>query len=83
MNASERASYTPTWYTATMVPASLRPLLLANPLTFVVESLRRALLDGAWPAWGSLAAYLVAACAFAWLCLAFFRRARPAFADLV
>lgn len=32
MNASERASYTPTWYTATMVPASARP-----PLTYDLD----------------------------------------------
>ena len=32
MNASERASYTPTWYTATMVSASARP-----PLTYDLD----------------------------------------------
>jgi gamma-glutamylputrescine oxidase len=32
VNASERASYTPTWYTATMVPASARP-----PLTYDLD----------------------------------------------
>ena len=32
MNTSERASYTPTWYTATMVPASARP-----PLTYDLD----------------------------------------------
>src|SRR5215475_3899184 len=32
VNASERASYVPTWYTATMVPASAR-----GPLTFDLD----------------------------------------------
>jgi len=32
VNTSERASYTPTWYTATMVPASARP-----PLTYDLD----------------------------------------------
>ena len=32
MNASERAPYSPTWYTATMVPASARP-----PLTYDLD----------------------------------------------
>jgi gamma-glutamylputrescine oxidase len=32
VNASERTSYTPTWYTATMVPASARP-----PLTYDLD----------------------------------------------
>ena len=32
MNASERTPYSPTWYTATMVPASARP-----PLTYDLD----------------------------------------------
>ena len=74
---------TPIFYTIDAAPAPLRPLLLANPLTFIVEGLRHVLFDGTLPSLGAVAAYFIAACAFAWLCLLLFRRMRPAFADLV
>ena len=74
---------TPVFYSIDAVPAGVRGILLANPLTFVVEQLRRVLFFGDAPAWGGLAFYFVAALAFAWACLAIFRRLRPGFADQV
>jgi lipopolysaccharide transport system permease protein len=74
---------TPIFYTVDAAPAAIRPLLLANPLTFIVEALRHVLFDGTLPSLPALALYFVLACVFAWLCLALFRRMRPAFADLV
>jgi len=74
---------TPIFYSVDSAPQALRPFLLANPLTFIVEGLRRVLYAGTLPSFTGLAAYFVAACAFAALCLALFRRLRPAFADLV
>ena len=74
---------TPIFYATEAVPAAWRAGLHANPLTFVVESLRRVLYAGEAPAWGALALYFALACAFAAASLALFRRLRPRFADLV
>lgn len=41
--------FTPIFYSLEMVPSILRPLILMNPLTYVVEGYRRSLLEGRWP----------------------------------
>ena len=74
---------TPIFYSIDAVPESIRPLLLANPLTFVVEQLRAVLYFGRAPDLGGLAVYFLAAAAFAAVSLMLFRRLRPRFADLV
>ena len=74
---------TPVFYSIEAVPEAMREVLLANPLTFVVEQLRRVLFFGDAPAWRGLAAYFIVALAFAWASLAIFRRLRPGFADQV
>jgi lipopolysaccharide transport system permease protein len=73
---------TPIFYSLEVVPASLRALLIANPLTFVVEQLR-AVLMGHAPAAGGLAAYFALAVLFAWGSFGIFRRLRPTFAEMV
>ena len=73
---------TPIFYSLDAVPARLWPVLILNPLTFVVEQLRSVLTGyGISPA--SLLAYFLLASLFAWGSLAVFRRLRPAFAEMV
>ena len=74
---------TPIFYGIEAVPPLLQNILLANPLTFVVEQLRLALYFGQAPSLRGLAVYFALSCAFAWLALVVFRRLRPRFADLV
>ena len=74
---------TPIFYGIDAVPALLQKVLLANPLTFVVEQLRLVLFYGRAPDLRGLAVYFVLSVLFAALCLAVFRRVRPRFADLV
>jgi lipopolysaccharide transport system permease protein len=74
---------TPIFYGIDAVPALLQNVLLANPLTFVVEQLRLVLYFGHAPDFRGLAVYFVLASLFAALCLAVFRRMRPRFADLL
>ena len=74
---------TPIFYSIDVVPADLQPVLLLNPLTFLVEQLRRVLFFGEAPSFRGLAFYVVATSLFAWLSLAVFRRLRPRFADMV
>jgi lipopolysaccharide transport system permease protein len=74
---------TPIFYSIEAAPAPLQRLLLANPLTFVVEQLRLVLFHGQTPSLRGLATYFALACVFAFFSLAVFRRMRPRFADLV
>ena len=74
---------TPIFYGIDAVPPLLQKVLLANPLTFVVEQLRLALYFGRVPDLRGLAVYFVLASLFAAACLALFRRVRPRFADLL
>jgi len=74
---------TPIFYSIDAVPPVLQGLLMANPLTYVVEQLRLVLFFGQVPALKGLAVYFVLAWLFAWGSLLVFRRLRPGFADLV
>jgi lipopolysaccharide transport system permease protein len=71
----------PILYPLDQVPEAMRPLLYLNPLTFVVEEVRRVVLWGGMPAWGPLAASLVGGWLFAALSALVFRRLRQGFAD--
>jgi lipopolysaccharide transport system permease protein len=74
---------TPIFYSIDAAPAVLQPLLLLNPLTFIVEQLRLVLFVGELPVWRALLVYFALAVLFAWLSLWVFRRVRPGFADMV
>jgi lipopolysaccharide transport system permease protein len=74
---------TPIFYSVEAVPREVGRILLANPLTFIVEQLRRVLYFGEAPSLPGLALYFLMGTLFAALALAFFRRMRPRFGDLV
>jgi lipopolysaccharide transport system permease protein len=74
---------TPIFYGVDAVPPLLQNVLLANPLTFVVEQLRLVLFQGVAPNVTALAVYFVLASLFAALSLRVFRRMRPRFAEMV
>jgi lipopolysaccharide transport system permease protein len=74
---------TPIFYGIDAVPPLVQNILLANPLTFVVEQLRLVLYNGVVPSMAALAAYFALASVFAALTLAIFRRMRPRFAEMV
>lgn len=74
---------TPIFYSIDAVPSLLHGLLLVNPLTFLVEELRRVLVHGKLPLFGGLAVYFLLSSLFAWVALQFFRRLRPRFADML
>lgn len=74
---------TPIVYPISLVPARLRPLIEANPVTHLVDLYRRAFTLHAAPAPSSIA-YLSAVCLILVLAGgALFSRARPHFADLL
>lgn len=74
---------TPIFYSIDAVPPLLQPVLMANPLTFIVEQLRLVLFFGQVPILKGLVVYFALSSGFAWMCLLLFRRLRPRFADMV
>lgn len=73
----------PVFYPVSSLPARWQPWLQANPLTPVIEQLRRVALDGLWPVWSQLAMHLLIASVFAWAGARWFAATRKGFADVL
>jgi lipopolysaccharide transport system permease protein len=73
----------PVFYPVSSVPERWQPWLHANPLTPVIEQVRRVVLDGLWPEWSQLALHLVIASVFAWAGARWFAATRKGFADVI
>ncbi|HXK53878.1 MAG TPA: ABC transporter permease [Hyphomicrobiales bacterium] len=73
----------PVFYPLSAVPEGLRAVLMFNPLTFPLESMRNALFFGDWPGLAGMAVYLAAGWLWAAAGHGIFMRLRPGFADVV
>lgn len=73
----------PVFYPVTAVPERLRPFIMANPLTFIIEQGREVLVWGHLPNWIGLGIYTVAATVVAWAGYAWFQKTRKGFADVI
>ena len=73
----------PIFYPISALPEDLRPLLLLNPLSFIIEEARNVLVWGRVPDWFSLGLYFVASIVFAWPVLSWFQKTRRGFADVL
>jgi lipopolysaccharide transport system permease protein len=73
----------PIFFPPTALPEQLRAYLFLNPLTFIIEQSRHALIWGSAPDWSGLFCYLVGAGIFAWLGLLWFQKTRKGFADVL
>jgi lipopolysaccharide transport system permease protein len=73
----------PVFYPVTAVPEGLRPFIMANPLTFIIEQAREVLIWGHQPDWMGLGVYTLAATVVAWAGYAWFQKTRKGFADVL
>ncbi|HVS27094.1 MAG TPA: ABC transporter permease [Burkholderiales bacterium] len=73
----------PVFFPVTALPEKYRPLIMANPLTFIIEQAREVLIWGHLPEWSGLAIYTLAATAVAWAGYAWFQKTRKGFADVL
>lgn len=73
----------PVFYPLTALPEWARLWLYLNPLTFVIEQVRALTFAGQWPDWTGLLIYSATAVLVATGGLAFFRKARRGFADVL
>nr|WP_301295986.1 ABC transporter permease [Pseudomonas citronellolis] len=73
----------PVFFPTTALPENLRPLMMANPLTFIIEQSREVLIWNNLPDWKGLAIYMLAALIIAWLGYVWFQKTRRGFADVL
>ncbi|SFG20694.1 lipopolysaccharide transport system permease protein [Duganella sp. CF458] len=73
----------PVFYPITAVPVDFRAIIMANPLTFIIEQAREVLIWGHQPDWLGLGIYMLAAVLVAWAGFAWFQKTRKGFADVL
>ncbi|MEY4911992.1 MAG: hypothetical protein RL761_1655 [Pseudomonadota bacterium] len=73
----------PVFYPVSSLPESMRPWMLANPLTFIIEQARAVLIWGQQPSWSGLLIYTFVATVVAWLGYVWFQKTRKGFADVL
>ena len=73
----------PVFYPVTAIPEEIRPWIMANPLTFIIEQAREVLIWGRLPNWIGLGLYTLVATVVAWAGYAWFQKTRKGFADVL
>lgn len=73
----------PVFFPITAMPEQYRPLIMANPLTFIIEQSREVLIWGHIPDLFGLINYTIAASIIAWLGYVWFQKTRKGFADVL
>ncbi len=73
----------PVFYPLTALPEELRPWIMANPLTFIIEQAREVLIWGRLPNLTGLGIYTLVATAVALAGYAWFQKTRKGFADVL
>lgn len=73
----------PVFYPVASLPEDIRPWIMANPLTFIIEQARDVLIWGRLPDFSGLAVYAAVATVFAWIGYAWFQKTKGGFADVL
>jgi lipopolysaccharide transport system permease protein len=73
----------PVFFPISAMPEQYRPLIMANPLTFIIEQAREVLIWGHTPDWSGVGIYTLVATTIAWLGFLWFQKTRKGFADVL
>lgn len=73
----------PVFFQVKNLPEKFQPLIMANPLTFIIEQAREVLIFGHLPDFIGLLRYLVVSCVVLWLGFCWFQKTRKGFADVL
>ncbi|MDP3333182.1 MAG: ABC transporter permease [Methylococcaceae bacterium] len=73
----------PVFFPITAMPEEYRPIIMANPLTFIIEQAREVLIWGHTPDWLGIGIFTLVACVIAWLGFIWFQKTRKGFADVL
>lgn len=74
---------TPIFFPVASLPEKYRPLIYANPLTFIIEQARDVLIWGKLPDWTWLGIYTLGGALVAFAGFAWFQKTRKGFADVL
>ena len=75
--------FSPVFYPATALPEHLRPWLMINPLTFIIEQARAVIFFGRAPQVYGLLLYAICSVIIAWLGYVWFQKTRKGFANVL
>jgi len=73
----------PVFYPISSLPKNLQPVIMLNPLTFIIEQARAVLIWGKLPSFSGLGIYALISLVIMWLCYAWFQKTRKGFADVL
>src|SRR5690606_27028815 len=73
----------PVFYPISALPEKYQTVLMLNPLTFIIEEARRALIWGHLPNWTGWAVYAATSVIIAWAGFWWFQKTRRGFADVL
>lgn len=73
----------PVFFPITAMPEKYRPIIMANPLTFIIEQAREVLIWGHTPDWLGIGIYTLVASVIAWIGFVWFQKTRKGFADVL
>lgn len=73
----------PVFYPITALPEAIRPWLMLNPLTFIIEQARAILIFGQFPNWEGIGIYSLISGLIAWAGYAWFQKTRKGFANVL
>ena len=73
----------PVFYPVSALPAEVRPWLILNPLTFIIEQARAVLISGRLPDIAGLLVYSCVAAIAAWIGYGWFQKTRKGFANVL
>lgn len=73
----------PVFFPISAIPENYRPIIMANPLTFIIEQAREVLIWGHIPDWIGLGIYNLIAIIIAWAGYIWFQKTRKGFADVL
>jgi lipopolysaccharide transport system permease protein len=73
----------PVFFPLEAIPEKYQPIILMNPLTFIIEQVREVALFGRLPNWEGLGYYLGCSSLISWIGFYVFQRTRKGFADVI
>jgi lipopolysaccharide transport system permease protein len=73
----------PVFYPMAALPEKYQVLLMANPLTFIIEQARAVVMWGRMPNWTGLSMYVLISITVAWVGFWWFQKTRKGFADVI
>ena len=73
----------PVFFPLSAIPKEYHPVILANPLTFIIEQAREVLIFGHLPNWIGLGIYFLISITITWLGYFWFQKTRKGFSDVL